>query len=185
MKPEGCIDAILRSLKDVDELSEFSFVNREPDTSGENSDIRLPAIVVQTISNIRIDNHNTDLVEYITDEDGEDAAARFVAEYDNEFQLDVWTAAQSGYSPDEIGETVRDRLYTHDKAILDEPFVDESGDPIDTIWNFRVGDGSREDDLTMSHSLRRWRQELFLTAADEFTVEYPIIEEVNQFQEVN
>lgn len=179
MTPSECIQAIQRTIQEAADLpSSTTFMTEQVDLSNSNRNIRLPLVETQTISQIRIEDFNTDRIGYIRDDEGNRVARVFHTEYMCDFQIDVWTGARSRYDPDEMGRNIREALYVHDKAGPDKPFRDENGDPIDDIWNFRILDGGREDDLTMSPSLQRWRQDVELWAYEEFVSTEDYIEHV-------
>lgn len=179
MTPTEAIAAIHRSIQNnADVPRRTSYLDETADIGGANDDVRLPLIETQTISQIRIEDFNTDRVGYIRDDFGNRTARVFHTEYMCDFQIDVWTASGSRYDPDEMGKSIREALYMHDKAGPDKPFLDENGDPIDDIWNFRILDGGREDDLTTTPSLRRWRQDVELWAYEEFVSTEDYIESV-------
>jgi hypothetical protein len=170
VRPREAVAAVRRAIEESNEMPEsVSYLEHEPDTTGDDASIKLPVCAVQTIGSIRIKDFNTDQVSNITDDNGNVVGRKFEAEYRLDTQIDLWVAAGSSHDPDLLGNKMRTVLYNYDSAGPQGFLKDENGENITSIWKFEVGDGERRDDLTMNPSLRRWMQEVTIWANEEFS----------------
>lgn len=168
MRPDEVIDAITYTLDISGQLPDrVSYVTHEADLGGEDADLSLPIVELQPISTIHLTNFNTDFVGYKYDDDGNEIGRIYQSRYEMDVQVDVWTAARAEDNPDEIGGTIRRTLYPYTSAGPSETLLSPDGEA-EEIWKFSLTDGGREDDLTMSPSIRRWRQDLEVWSYEQF-----------------
>lgn len=183
-RPDELVSAVLRALDNSSRLpDDLSYLDEEPDTTGSDANVKLPVCSIQTIGGIRLDPFNTDQVDVLTDKDGNAVGRIYHSEYRLDLQLDVWVAEGSSHDADTLGNKVRSVLYNYDSAGPSGFLKDNQGQNITDVWRFRVGDGERRDDLTMTPSLRRWRQELALWSYEEFSTTEDYIAAVDYPQE--
>lgn len=156
-------DEVLQSVKHAIDTSGrlpdvTSYATFEMDTDGGQSDVRPPVVELTVNGVIRNNPNNTDLHHYATDSNGNQIGYVFRAQFDMEIVIDVWTAEGDGYSPDEIGREIRNALYQYDDKQLGKNLPDPNGGIMKDVTHFNLGNGSVENDLTMTPALRRWRQ---------------------------
>lgn len=169
VRPRQLLSAIRNSVETSGTLPDStSYLEREPATTGQDGNIKLPVCTFQTIGSIRLPDFNTDQVEVIQDSDGNNIGRRYHAQYRMDVQIDLWVAQGSSYDADVLGDRMRRILYQHDSAGPDEPLRDEDGQELSNVWRFEVGDGERRDDVAMTPSLRRWMQEINIWANEVF-----------------
>jgi len=132
----------------------------EIDSDGGQSNLRPPIVEITTTDVVRSDPHNTDLVGYATDDQGNDIGRIYQADFEMPIQIDVWTAEGGQYDPHELGEAVRYALYQYDDQQRGDPLPDPSDPSTDLsdVEKFMMGDGGVRNDLSMTPALRRWRQ---------------------------
>lgn len=188
VSPRGSMEAVARAVANSDKLpSDMSLLLHEADTSADDADADLPLLEIQPVEVEHVVVSNTDLVGYVTDNNGNRIGRLFSSEYEMTISIDIWTTSDGGYDPDELGNRLREALYPHSSYGPQEPFFDEERSPIDQITYFRLGSGERTDDLIQTPSVRRWSQEVELWACEEFqtnedyigTVTYPSSGDLN------
>lgn len=184
VSPRDSLDAVVRSVANSGELPrEMSVLTHEADQDQQDADIDLPLLEVLLLEADDVVVSNTDLIGWITDGNGNRIGRRYFSEYEMTLQLNIWTGVGGGYDPDDLGEKLRNALYTHSSYGPAEPFLDESGSPIDAISYFDIVMGERVDDLLQTPTVRRWRQEVELWAHEEFRTEEDYIVDVNYPQD--
>lgn len=159
--------------------SELDVILREPDAEGKDATRTLPLLLVELDEVSRPEVTNSDFVGYKQDDAGNDVAKVFESEWEATARIELWTAAGSSYDVDELGEKIHEVLYSYDSRGADEYFTDADGFPVTSFWNFSLGDGSREDDLTQTPTVRRWRQ-----LADVFGARYYVSTESPPIREI-
>jgi hypothetical protein len=180
--PRASLEAVARAIANSGELpSDMGLVMREADVDSDDSDVDVPALEVQTdeVENVVI--HNSDLTDYIVDDDGNRVGRVYTSDYEMTLSLSLWTTEGDGYTPNELGQALRNALYQYSSYGPDRPLLDEEGAPLDDIYYFRIGDGQRADDLIRNPTVRRWEQEVELWAYEDFrttedyiaTVDFP------------
>jgi len=163
MRPREVIEVIVSAVKNSGRLpSSTNYVGYQPNIDTEA--IKLPLLEVTTVSEARIDDHNTDEVGVIEDDNGNAVGRVFHALYNLTIEVNVWTAHGSQYDPNQLGDEVYAALYNYDSA---GPGVNLHDD----IWRVRVGDGEPDEDFTTSPTLRRWSQEVDIWAYETFTTD--------------
>jgi hypothetical protein len=178
-KPEAR-ELIARAvLQDTRMPSELDVILREPDADGKDATKTLPLLLVELDEVSRPEVTNSDFVGYKQDNSGNDVARVFESEWEATAQIELWTAAGSSYDVDELGEKLHEVLYSYDSRGTDECFTDADGSAVTSFWNFSLGDGSREDDLTQTPTVRRWRQ-----LADVYGARYYVEDEEEPIREV-
>lgn len=155
------LDALKTTVDESDRLPQSTtYSTWEVDQDGGQADLRPPIVEFTIIDTVRSTPHNTDFVEFATDQSGNHIGRIYNALFEMSVQIDVWTAEGDRYDPYELGEAVRRAIYRHDAYGLDEPLPDPS-DPsqdLGDVDRVTVGDGNVANDLTMTPALRRWRQ---------------------------
>lgn len=161
VRPDTALNAIATALKESGRLPEATTYSvYEIDSDGSQANLRPPIVEITTNDVVRSNSHNTDLVDYATDDNGNDIGRIYEARFEMPVQIDVWTAEQGEYDPYEIGQAVRYALYQYDTQQRGDPLPDPT-DPTQTVpevSRFMMGDGGVRNDLSMTPALRRWRQ---------------------------
>lgn len=160
---------ILTKLRDtLDESSEVpdsvNYLVAEYDSSGKDANVELPVVQLTAVGVVNLNEFNTDLVGYVTDNDGNQVGRRYHSEYQMNVQLDVMTVdgrTKTNESIEPLTRTVRNELYSYDSAGPDEE-IDED------IWRFHVDDAERSDDLSTTPTIRRWRQDVSCWSYESF-----------------
>lgn len=163
------LDAIIRGIEQSGRLPDStSFLTREPDPQGVDAGVTLPAVVVQEVSTVRDESRVTDLVGYVTDDEGSEVGRIWQASYDMEVQVDIHTAAGASEPKDlETLETqVKRALQRYDKQMRADFFPDGEGGTEGAIREFTFGESHPENQLTASPSLMRQRMSAFVVFVD-------------------
>lgn len=175
-RPDTVLRSVKTALKESGRMPDsMSYSTFELDTEGDQSNVRPPVVEITVISSIRSRPHNTDFAGFATDENGNHIGRIFHALFEMELQIDVWTAEGGSFNPHDIGEEVRKSLYRYDSHQFSDslPDPDAPSNALGDIDYVSVGDGSVENDLSMTPALRRWRQ----------TMEIWFHEEINTAEE--
>lgn len=171
-RPEHIIDGLIRSIKNSGKMpSDMNYLPYEAARTGQDGNIKLPILEVQPIDEIQIQEFNTDVVDYNTDEAGNQVGRVYHAEYRLDLQFDVYTAQGSKHSARELGSKLWSVLYQHDSAGPNRPLPAEDGGEMDVAWRFEVGDGQPAHELQTTPTLRRWRIDVAVWSASEFETE--------------
>jgi hypothetical protein len=181
VRPQEIIDAVIATFSRSSELpDDANFVGYEPDIGSEP--ITLPLIEVSTGPITKVSDTNTDFIEFVTDNNGNDIGRKYETGYTLQLDVAVWTAHGSMYSPREIGNTVRDLLYIHTSSGPNKPLRAEDGSSLDEVWHFYLQEGSQTDELQRTPTLRRWRQSITVSAVEQYITEpdQPPIERVTE-----
>ena len=167
VRPQELIKAVLVTLQNTPEIPDpANFVGYEPDITSES--IKLPLIEVSTGPQEHISEMNTDFVGLKTDDSGREIGRIYESLYTLELNIAVWTAPGSKYSPRKIMNAVRDSLYAHDTAGPNLPLRYADGSPVNEVWRFALQEGEQTDDLTTSPTLRRWQQNVLVSASEQY-----------------
>ena len=162
---------ILGTLKRDDDIPDvMSYVLHEADPEGIHGGVDVPLIEAQVLDVSRADEANTNMMAELEDASGRVVAKLYDQKWSMELQLDAWTVDGSDYDSDELGRSIRDVLYMHDHLGPNHPFEDESGEIVETIWDFKTLGGSRVDDLTRTPTVRRWRQRFRVKGSEQRVV---------------
>jgi len=177
VSPRDSMEIVARSVANSGLLpSEMSLLLHEADMSYEDADVDLPLLEVLPADVEHVVVHNSDLVGYVTNDEGGRVGRIYESEYEMTIEINIWTSSDDGYDPDELGEQLRQALYKYSSYGPQKPFLDEYGEPINQITYFHLGDGGRSDDLIRTPTVRQWSQEVELWGCEEFrtTDEDPI-----------
>ncbi len=167
VRPQQLIESVLYTLQQSDDIpSATNFVGYTPDINSES--IKLPVIEVSTGPQSQLSESNTDFVGFKTDDNGNDVGRIYETLYTLEINVAIWTAHGSRFSPRKISDTVRDELYAHDTAGPAQPLRHPDGSPVDEVWRVILQDGEQTDDLSTSPTLRRWQQDLIVSASEQY-----------------
>lgn len=178
-KPEAR-ELIARAvLQDSRMPSGLDVILQEPDAEGSDATKTLPLLLVELDDVSRQSVTNSDFVGYKEDSDGNEIARIFESEWEATARIELWNAEGSEYNIDRLGEKVHEVLYSYDSRGTDEFFTDSDGNRVKSLWNFSLGDGSRDDDLTQTPTVRRWRQ-----LADVYGARYYVEDEAVPIREV-
>lgn len=160
MRPREIIQEIVSAIQSSGQLpSETNYVGYEPNIDTEA--IKLPLIEVVTVSEARINDHNSDKQGVIRDDNGNAVAKVYHALYQLTLEVNVWTAHGSKHDPNVLGDSIYNALYPYDST-------GPAQDLGDDIWRVEVGDGSPDEDFSTSPTLRRWSQEVNVWAYEAF-----------------
>jgi len=178
--PQEIVEAIGHTLDNAPELpDDVSYLTQEPDVTGSDSNIKLPVCSIQQIGTINLRDFNTDLAGVITDSNGNNVGRIYESRYRLDVQIDLWVAQGSKHNPDELGAELRQVLYNYDDSGPGGTLRDENGQDMADVWRFHLGDGERRDDLTMTPTLRRWRQEASMWSHERFDTTEDAVAGVN------
>lgn len=153
------LNAIERALKQSGKLSEIeSWATEEFDTDGEDANLPVPAVEIQPIMANRSQSTNTDLVDYVEDDQGNRIGRILDVYFDFEVDVDIWTAAgNDATDATELGSQLENALYRYDSQVGQRLLPDGSGNVLNEVTRFVVSEGERADRLTVTPSVRRWR----------------------------
>lgn len=155
------LQSLVTALKESGRLpSATTYSTWELDQDNGQANVKPPVVEITSIDVARSRPHNTDLIDHVTNDDGQEIGYLFRALFEMPVQIDVWTAEGDRYNPKEIGEQIRYALYEYDSAQLGNPLPDpdDPSTPLDGIDHFTLDDGQVANDLSMTPALRRWRQ---------------------------
>jgi len=180
VSPRDTMETIATAVAKSGELpSEMSLLLQEADAASDDADVDLPLLEVTPVEVDHVVVNNTDLVGYVTDDDGNRTGRIYYSEYEMTIQIDIWTTKNDGYDPDDLGEGLRRALYPHSSYGPQQPFLDEDSNPIDQITYFRLRPGERTDDLIQTPTVRRWSQEVEVWGCEEFRTDEDYIAAVS------
>ena len=179
VRVQDIIDAFLYAFQTSNRVpDDLTYVGYMPDINTEA--IKLPILHIEIISRTEIGALNTDFVEYYTDENGNDIGKIFESMFDVTLEISVWTAQGSRNDPREIGNYIRDEIYTYTKKGPQKQLVSPAGEVLDEVWHVRLDEATHTDDMGTSPILRRWQQNVYVRASEQFiqNVEKPHIKSV-------
>lgn len=177
------MDSILTAIQESGRMpSSMSYSTWELDAEGGQSNVRTPVIEITPINTVRSRPHNTDFIDFATNQNGEQIGYIFRGKFEMPLQIDIWTQEGSKYSPRELGGKLKMALYEYDDLQLGRPLPDPNNpsQSANDIDRFIIEDGEPANDLTMTPSLRRWRHNLevwfseYINTAEEYGAETPI-----------
>lgn len=169
VRPNKILNAVINSFEQDDRLPDrVNYLDHEPSISTES--VKLPVVEVSPTTEARVTEENSDFAGYITDSNGNRVGRIYQSLYTLEFIVAVWTVEESKYDVRELGQSVRDILYEHDTKSVGESLEYDDGTPMDEVWQFRVRDGTHDNDLNTSAPLRRWQQTVSVAASEEYRV---------------
>jgi hypothetical protein len=186
--PRESLETVARAVADSGELpSEMSLLLQEADLSSEDANVDLPLMEMEISEVDNVTVNNSDLVGFVTDDNGNRTGRIYYAEYEMTITIDLWTTANGGYDPDDLGERLRTALYPYLSRGPQKPFFDADGGVDEQITFFDFGIGQRADDLLRTPTARLWSQEVELWGCEEFrtdeeyivSVDYPEDGELN------
>lgn len=179
VSPRDAMETVARAVAQSGKLpAEMSLLLQEADASADDADVDLPLLEVTPVEVDNVVVSNTDLVGYVTDDDGNRTGRIYFSEYEMTVSLDIWTTKDDGYDPDDLGEKLRASLYPYSSYGPQQPFLDDEQNPIDQITYFRLDTGERTDDLIQTPTVRRWSQEVELWGCEEFRTDEDYIANV-------
>ncbi|AGM11346.1 hypothetical protein M199_gp016 [Halogranum tailed virus 1] len=164
------------ALKASGELpSSTSYIVQEHDGGGIEGNLKLPVVQITPVTSVNLNEFNTDLSGYVTDENGNEVGRIYHAEYQMTVQIDVITVDRRTSEDEQIEQlstNLRNALYWYDSA-------GPSRQLAESVWKFSVEDGERVDDTTTTPTMRRWRQDVDLWTYEEFDTTEDYIVNVN------
>lgn len=174
--PTEILELVRDALKASGNLPDSTtYIVQEHDGDGLEGDIRLPVVQVTPVTNVALNEFNTDLSGYVTDADGNQVGRIYHAEYQMTVQIDVITVDGRTREDEDIrnlSTALREALYWYDSA-------GPSRQLAESIWKFNVADGERVDDTTTTPTMRRWRQDVDLWTYEEFDTTEDYIVDIN------
>jgi hypothetical protein len=181
MNPREILEAVNSTIQDSGSLSLSSeqYVAQEASVDSADANIPLPLVETTITSNARASAHNTDLVGYTTDADGNRTGEIFDATFEMTFQVSIWTARGSGNDPEALISTVREVLRRREDVGPDDPFRDSEGNIVDEVEYFELLDSEPENDLGYSPNLYRTLQEAEIWWSDRITTTDPTVKVVD------
>jgi hypothetical protein len=171
VRPNDLVSAVLYTLKQSDAITtDVTFIGYEPDIDSEP--IKLPIIEVSLGQQIDATLSNTDFVEYVTDDSGDQIGRKFETLYEQEITISAWTAQDSMYEPRSIGDSIRDSIYPHTTNGPNKPLRHPKDNRVlDEVWNVTILEGSHTDELGRTPTLRRWEQTINIAASEQYIVQ--------------
>lgn len=153
------VQIIANTLRRSDKYpDDMSYILDEPDPEGRDSAVSVPVTVLQDIDTRRDDPSNSNFVEYLTNDDGEQVGKIYETKWEMSLQIAIWTASGSHTTVDTLGRHLYEILYQYDSRGPADTFVDADGEPISSIYDFSLRERSRDDSLVETPSVRRWQQ---------------------------
>lgn len=178
--PRDAMESISLAAANAGKLpSETSVLLQEADTDNDDADVDLPLLEIQPVEVDNVVVSNTDFLETIKDNDGNEIGRVYLSEYEMTVEINLWTTKDDGYDADDLGEKLRQSLYPYSSYGPDQDFLDQNDNPIEDITYFRLGMGERTDDLVQTPTVRRWSQEVELWAYEEFRTDKDYIVSVD------
>lgn len=173
VRPNELVEAVLYTLQQSAGLpDETNFVGYEPDINSES--IKLPLIEVTPETQVEVSESNTDFIGYRYDDNGNEFGKIFESLYTLEITISAWTAHGSRFSPRDISDTIRDKLYAHETGGPEKPLRHPDDDrELDEVWRFDILSGDQTDDLGTSPTLRRWEQSIEIAASERYLTNSP------------
>lgn len=162
VRPDTVLNGVKEAIKISDRLPRSTTYSiYEVDQDGNQANLKPPIVELTTTDVPRSSVHNTDLVDYATDEQGNEIGRIYNAKFEMPFQIDVWCAEGHTHDPYDLGSRVRRALYQYDDQQRGDPLPDpdDSSVPLDGVEKFMLNDGGVRNDLSMTPALRRWRQQ--------------------------
>lgn len=145
------------------------YVTHEADPDGTDGALRLPLVEIQQTGFTREDLTNTTKIGAQTDDNGNEVAYAYESLYTVDLQINLWVADGSNYDVGELGDRLRKVLFAYDIRGPDRDFVDEQGRPIETIYQFNLGESNREDDTAQTPTVRVWQQSASVSACERYS----------------
>ena len=145
------------------------YITHEADADGQDGNVRLPLVEIQQTGFEREDLANTTEIGPVTDDDGNEVAIAYESLYSLDLQVNLWVADGSKHDVDKLGDRLRKVLFAYDIRGPDQNFVDEGNRPIETIYQFELGDSNREDDTAQTPTVRLWQQNISVSACERYT----------------
>jgi hypothetical protein len=172
------IEVIVDTMERQPKLSDnISYITHEADPDGRDANVPTPVIEVQDLNVTRDDPSNSTRIDYLVDDNDNRIAELHETKWEMRLQIDVWTASGSSNDPDQIGKDMREVLYTFDSRGPDKRFVDNENDPVEGIYDFALQETVRDDSLSETPSVQRFRQLARVRGCEQLKLYYddPII----------
>jgi hypothetical protein len=179
VRVQDIIDAFLYAFQVSNRVpDDITYVGYMPNIDTEA--IKLPILHIEIIDRSEIGSLNTDFIEYYKDDNGNDIGKVYESMFDVNLEISVWTAQGSRHDPREIGNYVRDEIYTYTKKGPEKKLVSPNGETLDEVWHVTLDEAFHTDDMGTSPVLRRWQQNVRVRASEQFiqNVEKPHIKSV-------
>lgn len=168
VRPQKLIEAVISNLQGASGIPDaVNFVGYLPNPDVEA--IKLPIISVSVNDRTNLRPYNSQFIGFVENNAGNDVQRQYEMEYLLELDVQVWTAQGSQYSPRDIGDSVRTKLFDYTKHGPGLPLTHPSLGNIDEVWNFVIDTEGHEDDLTTTPTLRRWRATIEISASEVYT----------------
>lgn len=171
VQPQEIVNGLVNAVKQSDELpDETNFINFEPDI--ESNPVKLPLVQVSSDSKVNVDDSNSNFIGFTEDSDENNTGRIFQTLYTQEFTIASWTAQGSKFEAHEVGDSVRRALLPHTTAGPEQPLINpETGDKLDDVWNVKLLETQRTDDLGTSPTLRQRTEIVEVSASEQYVVE--------------
>ncbi len=152
---------------DMNEIKDY--VTHEADSDGIDGAVQVPLVEIEQVGFQREDLANTTKAGLITDDDGNEVGHVYESLYTVDLNINVWVADGSNYDVGELGDKLRKVLFAYDIRGPDNSFVDEDNRPVDTIYQFKLGESNTEADTAQTPTIRYWQQSASVSAAEHHT----------------
>lgn len=171
VSPQGIIDGIAHAIRSSEQvLDEINFITFEPDI--ESNPVKLPLVQVSGETKLNVDRTNSNFIKFKKDSDGNIVGRVFETLYTQEFEVASWTAQGSKHDVQDVSQTVRRSILPYTTAGPAEQLVDpETGDKLNDVWNVKLLETQRTDDLGTSPTLRQRTEIVEVSASERYVVD--------------
>jgi len=167
VRPQEIIEATIFTLQESSNIPDAAnYVDNTPDISTQS--IKLPVIEVSIGPQRILADENTDFIGTKTDNNGREIGRIYESLYTLELYVVTYTAQGSKYSARDISDSIRDELYAYDTSGPNETLVHPENGPVDEVWRFDIIEGVHTDDLNTNPTLRRWQQDVLVSASEQY-----------------
>lgn len=170
-QPQEIIDGVVTVLKNSDNIPDVvNFINKEPDVN--SNPIKLPFIQVSGEVKVNVDATNSNKIDTISGSNSETLKEVYETLYTQEFNVAVWTAQGSSNDVKKLSASIRNVLFEYTTAGPDRELPDPNGDgTLDDVWNVRLLETERTDDLGTSPTARKRTEVIEVSAGETFITE--------------
>ncbi len=173
--PSEILEKLKEELKNSSDIPDsVSYILQQYDGGGNEADVSIPVIQLQTISALSLNNFNTDFIRYKKDDEGNEIGRVYHSEYTLTIQLDILTVDNRTNKDEDISslvKAVRTALYKFDSA-------GPAQNLDDSVWKFQLDEGERADNLQSTPTVRRWVQDINCWSYEEFDTDADYIVDV-------
>lgn len=169
--PQDIIDGLAHAIRSSDSVPDnINFITFEPDI--ESNPVKLPLVQVSGESKVTADRTNTNFVGFQEDDSGNDIGRIYKTLYTQEFEVASWTAQGSKYDVQDVSQSVRKSILPYTTAGPAQELIDsETGEKLDDVWNVKLLETQRTDDLGTSPTLRQRTEIIEVSASEQYVID--------------